>query len=81
MAFLAVDVNPTEDSEDIQAYKEREGYTWDMVPGNQEVLINYGVNATTKKYAVDRGGAITFKSNGSLKDETWERVFGDLAQQ
>ena len=78
---MAVDVNPTEEAREIQAYKERQGYPWDMAPGNQEVVIGYNANTTAKKYAVDRDGIITFaKGYGVENAETWEGVFEALSQ-
>lgn len=80
--MLAVDVDPTEDAGEIQAYREQQGYPWDMAPGNQEMLIGYGVTTTAKKLGVDRNGIITFTEGyGVKKAEEWEGVFQGLAEQ
>ena len=77
--FIAIDLDLTESSRVLSQYKTRANHEILLAPGNPQVLTDYGIRATTTKFAVSRGGIILYSGSGVLTDSQWETIFGGLA--
>jgi hypothetical protein len=79
VAFYAVGVDPTETIEELEAYRQKQGYPWPMATAGQRMLASLNVRVQSTKIAFGRDGVITYRDGyGKGSDETWRRVFEEL---
>ena len=79
MAFLAVDVDPTEGAERIRQYQQDNAYPWPMAPGDPDMTVRYGVRVQSTKIAVDQAGVIVYKRGyGVGSQEEWRMLLDEL---
>jgi len=79
VAFLAIDLDISENSEIIKQYKDKmklEGI--DFAEGDANILSNYQITHTTTKYAIAKNGAILYKGSGVFNEQQWEILFNGL---
>ena len=82
VAFYAVGLHPglKEEMTVLKAYKEQHGYPWAIATGPTEMMAELGVTIQSTKIAFDSNGTITYREGmGAGDDETWRRVFSELA--
>ncbi|MDP6454203.1 MAG: hypothetical protein QF898_12900 [SAR202 cluster bacterium] len=80
--FYAINVDPTASFEEIEAYREQQGYPWPMAQPAEGLLADFKVTRQSTKVAVNSDGFITYRdSYGKGSDETWHQVFQELAAQ
>ncbi|MBI2145526.1 TlpA family protein disulfide reductase [Candidatus Woesearchaeota archaeon] len=78
--FLAIDLDPKESTAVIAAYQKKSGLD-DLLfaPANIEVLQDYGISATTTKFAIDRNKTILWRGSGEVDEKTWRIILDGLA--
>ena len=82
VAFYAVGLHPglKEEMTVLKAYKEQQGYPWAIATGPTRMMAELGVTIQSTKIAFDSNGTITYREGmGAGDDETWRRVFSELA--
>ena len=79
VAFLAVDVDPSESAEKIRSYKESEGFSWSMAPADGNMLQSYNITRQASKVAFNSNGIIQVRSTyGSDTEEGWRELLDSL---
>ena len=72
VAFIAVDVDPSESVEMINAYAAAQGYTWEMAEHHGDVMSAFGVTGQPSKIIIDGDGVITVRQLGrTLSADGW----------
>ena len=72
VAFLAVDVDPSEDAELISRYREEQGYPWPMALYDPYIVGEYKITTQASKIVIDSDGVIVFRRGfGTLKEDQW----------
>ena len=61
VAFIAVDVDPSESEETIISYAERQGYPWEMAVHHGDVMSTFGIRSQPSKVFIDGDGVITLR--------------------
>lgn len=64
VAFIAVDVDPSESADTIISYAERQGYPWEMAVYHGDVQSAFGISRQPSKVFIDGDGVITFRAAG-----------------
>jgi peroxiredoxin len=81
VAFLAIDVDPSEDADLVDRYKQQQEYPWPMALYDPFVVSDYKIIAQASKVAINAEGVIVFRSGyGSLRADRWRDVL-DLATE
>ena len=79
MAFYAVAIDPTEDSQTLERYAKEQGYPWPIAQAGREMLSNLKVIQQSTKLAFDAEGIVTYRAGyGKGNVETWRGVIEDL---
>jgi len=80
VAFYAVGVDPTEDIEELEAYRVKQGYPWPVAQPGQGMLADFRVTTQSTKVAFASAGVIRYRDGyGRGDDATWRRLFEELA--
>lgn len=75
VALLAIDVDPSEDADLVNRYRQRQGYPWPMAVYDPFVVSDYRVTSQASKVAINAEGVIVFRSGfGSLRADKWREV-------
>lgn len=79
VTFLAIDLDPNEKAGLIRNYKDRKGLEGiDFAEADINILSNYGITHTTTKYAIGKGGLISYKGSGVFNEQQWEILLSGL---
>ena len=79
LGFLAVNVDPSESVAKILAYKESEGYTWDMTSADRDMLRSYNVTRQAAYATIDANGVVVSSvTYGSESADSWRELFDSL---
>lgn len=79
--FLAIDLDPNENAELINNYKNRKNLQGiDFAEADINVLSNYGITHTTTKYAIGKNGLIMYKGSGVFNEQQWDILLSGLAE-
>ena len=49
-----------------------------FAPGQEQILIDYGITKTTSKYAIGKNGTIAYRSIGVADEQQWAQLFSAL---
>ena len=80
VAFYAIGVDPTESLDQLDSYREKQGYPWPIAAPGHRMLSDFRVLNQSTKVAIDCGGIITYRDGYGRGDETrWRQVFAELA--
>ena len=80
MTFIAAGIDAAEGPQALSAYKEAQGYPWQVALAGREVIERYNVVSTSIKYGVDRNGVVAYHAGYGVSDEArWRAVFDELA--
>ena len=80
--FYAINIDPTDSFENIEAYREKQGYPWPVAQPGAGMLASFKVTSQSTKIAIGSDGVIIYRDGyGKGSDETWIQVFKDLADQ
>lgn len=80
VAFYSVSVDPSETIEELQAYRQQQGYPWPVATAGPRMLADLNVRVQSTKLAFGRDGVITYRDGyGKGNDERWRQVFEELA--
>ncbi len=75
VGFIAVDVDPSEDAERIDAYAAQQEYPWAMAGYHADILTDYGITAQASKVVIGPDGVITLRRiGGALSAESWREA-------
>ncbi len=82
VAFIGVDVDPSESAEKISAYASDQGYPWPMAEYDPDILVDYGIRSQASKVMIGGDGVITFRATSSkTRDDKWHEVFQEVIAQ
>jgi len=80
VAFLAIDVDPSEHVDIIRSFKETEGYTWYMASADPQVLRDFDIKRQSSKIIIDSRGIIVSRKNSiGDSEKSWRDAFESLA--
>ncbi len=78
--FYAVNVDPTDTFQSLEAFGEREGYPWPIVQPGKGTLANFKVTYQSTKVAFGADGVIVYRAGfGDGDASEWRTVFEDLS--
>ena len=82
VAFYLVGQDTTETLDEIIAYKERQGQTWEVAAPNLQLLRDLNVLSQSTKVAFDHNGVIVYRDGyrGGSPDK-WRDVFRELIEK
>lgn len=79
VAFIAVDIDPSESAEKIDEYAAQQGYPWEMATYHGDVQTDFGINRQPSKIIIDGDGIITLRGTpGSSSANTWREALEAL---
>ncbi len=80
VAFYAVGTDPSESLEDMERYRQQQGYPWPVAEADRSVLSAFSVFSQSTKVAFGGDGLIVYRAGyGAGDEETWRRVFEELS--
>ena len=75
VAFIAVDVDPSESVATIDDHAAKEGYPWEMAMFHADVQADFGISQQPSKIIIDGNGIITLRGTpGSSSANTWREA-------
>ena len=75
VAFIAVDVDPSESEETIVSYAERQGYPWEMAVHHGDVMSTFGIRSQPSKVFIDGDGVITLRQlSRTMGEGNWREA-------
>ena len=75
VAFIAVDVDPSESEETIISYAERQGYPWEMAVHHGDVMSTFGIRSQPSKVFIDGDGVITLRQlSRTMGEGNWREA-------
>ncbi len=78
--FVWVDIDQTEPASLIRQFKEKfNADSIEFAQADQRTLVNYGIQYTTTRFAVQPSGAVTPAGTGELSQAQWEALFKQLS--
>ena len=82
MSFYAINIDPTDDFETLNAFSKEQDYPWQLAQPGEGMLASLNVTSQSTKIAIDADGIITYRdSYGKGTDETWRQVFKELSAE
>ncbi len=79
VAFYAVGTDPSESLEDMERYRDQQGYPWPVAEADRSVLSDFSVFVQSTKVAFDGDGIIVYRDGyGAGDEETWRDIFEEL---
>lgn len=80
--FYAVNVDPTANFDEIESYRQQQGYPWPMAQPGDGMLSSFHVTRQSTKVAIDSNGFIIYRDGyGRGTDDKWHQVFRELARR
>ena len=80
--FYAINIDPTDSFENIEAYREQQGYPWPVAQPGAGMLASFRVTSQSTKIAIGSDGVIIYRDGyGKGSDEMWHEVLQELAAQ
>jgi hypothetical protein len=80
--FYAINIDPTDSFDNIEKYREEQGYPWPVAQPGRGMLARFRVTSQSTKIAIGADGVIIYRDGyGKGSDETWHRVLQELADQ
>ena len=75
VGFIAVGIDPSETTDTIISYAERQGYPWEMAVHHGDVQSAFGISRQPSKVIIDGDGVITFRAAGrSNNADQWREA-------
>jgi len=83
ISFISISLDLSEDLIKLREYKKRytELKNTMFAPGQYGILVNYSATKTTKKFAIDRNGALKYIALGAFDEEQWEILLNRLVNE
>ena len=79
--FYAVGTDPTEGLDELELYREEQGYPWPIALPDPKMLSSFGVLSQSTKIAIGASGTIVYRDGYGRGDpDTWREVFSRLAE-
>ncbi len=80
LTFISISLDLSEDLLELKEYKKKylELQSMMFAPGQEQILIDYGITKTTTKYAIGRNGTIIYKTIGAFTEEEWKQLLDSL---
>ena len=78
--FYAVNIDPTDNMERLEAFRENQGYPWPIAHSGGDTLASLKVRQQSTKVAIDANGVIVYRERmGGGNAEKWREVFQELS--
>jgi len=76
ITFISISLDLSEDLLELKEYKNKYPELKSMIfaPGQNQILIDYGITKTTSKYAIAKNGTIVFRSIGVADEKQWREL-------
>lgn len=79
--FYAIGQSAFESLEELEEYRQKEGYPWPVAEVERDVLKELKVLQQSTKIALDHQGVIAYRAGyADGGPETWRQVFNDLVE-
>ena len=77
---VLVGMDLTEGPERLQAYRDQQGYPWQVTVGNRGIIVAYNVLTTATKFVIDADGVIVARDGYGVKSaDGWRQVLSSVA--
>ena len=78
--FYAVNIDPTDDMERLEAFREDQGYPWPIAHSGKDTLTRLNVTYQSTKVAIGADGIIVYRERmGGGDPDKWREVFQELS--
>ena len=75
VAFIAVDIDPSESVATIDSYAADQGYPWEMAAYHADVMADFGVTRQPSKVIIDGNGVITVRQlSRTMRADAWREA-------
>lgn len=80
ITIVSISLDLSEDLLELKEYKKKYPKLQSMMlaPGQERILIDYGITKTTTKYIIGRNGTIVYKTIGALEEEQWRQLLDGM---
>ncbi|MBI4452066.1 TlpA family protein disulfide reductase [Candidatus Woesearchaeota archaeon] len=80
LTFISISLDLSEDVLELAEYKKKYPQLNGMhfAPGQEQILIDYGITKTTTKYAIGKNGTIAYRTIGAFNEEEWGQMLDAL---
>ena len=80
MDFYGIGIDPSETLDELEAYRDRNGFVYQAAAPVGRVVADFRVTVQSTKVAMDGSGIIVYRGGkGSGGEAAWRKVFADLA--
>ena len=77
--MLGISIDPTETSDRLRRYQAKYGFPWDLVKGNSEVMLDYGIRSQATMVALNSSRTIVQRTTYDMQsDAEWQVLFRTL---
>ena len=78
--FYAITVDPFDDAESLERFRENEGYPWPLARTESDLLFKLHVTQQSTKVAFGSDGIIIYREKmGGGDAETWRKILQQLS--
>ena len=80
ITFISISLDVSENVLELAEYKKRYPKLKSMIfaPGQNQILIDYGITKTTSKYVIGKNGTIIYRSIGATDEQQWLELFNSI---
>ncbi len=82
VTFISISLDLSENLLELKEYKNKYPELKNMIfaPGQNQILIDYGITKTTSKYVIGKNGTIVYRSIGAADEQQWLELFNLIAK-
>ena len=82
ITFISISLDLSENLLELKEYKNKYPELKNMIfaPGQNQILVDYGITKTTSKYAIGKNGTIIYRSIGAADEQQWIDLFNSMTQ-
>lgn len=80
ITFISISLDLRENLLELKEYKKRYPELKNMIfaPGQNQILIDYGITKTTSKYVIGKNGTIIYRSVGAADEQQWTELLNSI---
>ena len=80
ITFISISLDLSENLLELKEYQNKYPELKNMIfaPGQNQILIDYGITKTTSKYAIGKNGTIVYRSIGAADEQQWAYLFKSI---
>lgn len=77
--IVSISIDPTDTADVLTELAQEEGLTYPSVPGNPQIMVDFGVSSQASTVGVNRDGTIAFvRENQVISAQEYEQLIQEL---